>query len=154
MIEILEHTGEAAFKVIAQTEEEIVKEACKGILAIYFGEEYLREFEEEKKKNEQKPVYQKKEEISADGVDFESALVNFLNEIIFRFDARKLVLKEVENIKITKSDETEIKATAIFEKFDPQKHKPKIYVKAATYGGLQLKKTPDGKLEIQIIVDI
>jgi SHS2 domain-containing protein len=153
MIEILEHTGEAAFKVIAQTEEEIVKEACKGILAIYFGEEYLKENSEEKNKNKQKYRYQK-EEISADGIDFESALVNFLNEIIFYFDARKLVLKEIENIQIKKNDETEIKATAKFERFNPQKHKPKIYVKAVTYGGLQLKKTADGKLEIQIIVDI
>ena len=142
MVKILDHTGEARFKVEAKNLESIVKDSVKGLLLLYFGKV-------------PKNAKNKKEiEIEVDGVDFEESLVRFLNEIIFMFDAKKSVALKVKDVKIQKTKEGfKIKAKVEFSKLDPKKHIPLIYIKAVTRGGAKLKKTKKG-WSISFIVDI
>jgi len=70
------------------------------------------------------------------GEDREALLVNWLNELIYHEDAKKLLLNE---FTITKISETELEAVARGEKIDPSRHFFYRPIKAATYNQLQIK---------------
>lgn len=84
--------------------------------------------------------------IKVRGDDPESLLVNWLNELIFFEDSKKILLKE---FKINKLTETEIEAEVKGEKINPDKHSLYRPVKAATYNQLQISKN-----QARIIFDV
>lgn len=138
MFEIVDHTADVAFTVKAKTKEELVKDAANALYYIYFGK--LPE-----------PNFSQRRKVKVEGLNFEDALVSFLNEIIYLFDAHKLVFSGIENIKISQNT---IDADLLFEKFSPDCHSPLIYVKAATYGGGKLQISQSGEMSITVILDI
>ena len=79
--------------------------------------------------------------ISADAADRESLLVNWLNEVLYFVDSRRLVFQRFE---IAKWADTHIEATAFGERRDPQKHPSKLIVKAVTYHQLAIRQSADG----------
>jgi len=87
-------------------------------------------------------------EVSSEGRD--SLLVEWLNELIYLFDAERILFNRFDIKRLTHN---ELKATCYGEGFDPMKHKIKIGVKAATYHMLKLDKSGDG-CKAQIILDI
>jgi len=82
--------------------------------------------------------------------DNDSLLVEWLNELIYLFDAEHILFSrcDIENLS-----NTQIKATCYGEGFDPLKHKIKTGVKAATYHMLRINKNDYG-YEVQIIFDV
>jgi len=82
--------------------------------------------------------------------DRESLLVEWLNELIYLFDAEHVLLKKFD---IQSLSNTRLKATCYGEKFDPSRHKIKTGVKAATYHMLRIDKDNKG-YKAQIIFDI
>ncbi len=84
--------------------------------------------------------------IKVNGDDFESLLINWLNELIFFEDSKKILLKEFKINKLTK---TEIEAQVKGEKINPDKHSLYRPVKAATYNQLQISKN-----QARIIFDV
>ncbi len=86
--------------------------------------------------------------VSSDGTD--SLLVEWLNELIYSFDAKHILFNRFDIERLT---ENELKATCHGEGFDPTKHRIKRGVKAATYHTLRLDKTNEG-YKAQIIFDI
>ena len=82
--------------------------------------------------------------------DRDSLLVEWLNELIYIFDAKHILLNRFDIESLTHN---ELKATCYGEGFDPMKHKIKMGVKAATYHMLKLDKSGDG-CKAQIILDI
>ena len=86
--------------------------------------------------------------VSSDERD--SLLVEWLNELIYFFDAKHMLFNRFDIESLTQN---ELKATCHGEDFDPMKHKIKRGVKAATYHMLRLNKNNDG-YEAQIILDI
>ena len=81
--------------------------------------------------------------------DKESLLVEWLNELIYLFDAENIVFKRFD---ITKLNNTQLKARSYGEKVDRAKHKLKIGVKAATYH--MLKVSPNDGYKVQVLFDI
>jgi len=155
MFEIMDHTGEAGFTVKAKTKEEIIRDSIDALYYIYFGED---KFEEKKKreKDEKNKGSSKKIrlKIKSDGVDFIDALITLLNEIIFLFDTKKIAPFKLEKVKISEDKEkAEIKVEMLFESLKENNLTPKIYIKAVTYGGAELKKEGEYFL-LPIIVDI
>jgi SHS2 domain-containing protein len=170
MFEIMDHTGEAGFTVKAKTKEEIIRDSIDALYYIYFGED---KFEEKKKREESegieeiegniekigaeknKGVGKKiKLKIKSDGIDFVDALITLLNEIIFLFDTKKIAPFKLEKVKISEDKEkAEIEAEMLFESLKESNLNPKIYIKAVTYGGAELKKEGEYFL-LPIIVDI
>ena len=70
----------------------------------------------------------------------EVLFIEFLNELLAQGDLKKMVFSKFEiKIKIIKN-EFKLSGKAYGEKFDINKHKPKVEVKAATYSGLKLWK--------------
>jgi len=93
------------------------------------------------------------EEISVDGHDMQSLLYNFLDEVLFLFNAEPfLTCKEIE---ITEFDDENfsIKATCKGEPFDIQKHPQGTEIKAITYSNMQIYDDSD-RHEVYVIVDI
>ena len=81
--------------------------------------------------------------------DEESLLVEWLNELIYLFDAENIIFKRFD---ITKLNNTQLKARSYGEKVDSLKHKLKTGVKAATYHMLKIDKG-DG-CKVQVLFDI
>lgn len=82
--------------------------------------------------------------------DRDSLLVEWLNELIYLFDAKHILFNRFDIESLTRN---QLKATCYGESFDPMKHKIKMGVKAATYHMLKLDKNGDG-CKAQIIFDI
>jgi SHS2 domain-containing protein len=87
-------------------------------------------------------------EVSSEDID--SLLVEWLNELIYLFDAKHILFSRFDIESLTHN---QLKATCYGESFDPMKHKIKIGVKAATYHMLKIDKNGDG-CKAQIILDI
>jgi len=172
----MDHTGEAGFTVKAKTKEEIIRDSIDALYYIYFGED---KFEEKKKREESEEIGEIENniiegniiekigdeknkgvgkkirlKIKSDGIDFIDALITLLNEIIFLFDTKKIVPFKLEEVKIIEDKEkAEIEAEMLFESLKENNLTPKIYIKAVTYGGAELKKEGEYFL-LPIIVDI
>ena len=84
--------------------------------------------------------------VAASGDDPESLLVNWLNELIFHEDSKKILLKD---FKIEKMTPTRLEAKVSGEKIDLQRHFIYRPIKAATYNQLQIQ--PD---RAKIIFDV
>lgn len=90
------------------------------------------------------------EEIGVQAQDRDSLLVNWLNEINFRFEADRHVFRRFEIVDLRS---TALSARAWGEPLAPRRHHPGEQVKAVTYHGLRIDEAP-GRCEVQVIVDI
>jgi len=82
--------------------------------------------------------------------DRDSLLVDWLNELIYCFDSKHVLFNRFDIETMTNSA---LKATCYGEDFDPNKHRIKTGVKAATYHMLRLDTDGNG-YKAQIILDI
>ena len=89
-------------------------------------------------------------DIHVPGEEIESILVDWLRELLFKFNMDRWVLKEFD---IGKIDESGLQAVVKGETFDPSRHSLKTEIKAVTYHGLEVNRKNDG-WEAQIIFDI
>ena len=95
---------------------------------------------------------QAKEEftVEADGADDEVLLVAFLNELLFLFDAKRVLLREFH---ITETGGGKLKAAVKGEAIDLTRHVIKTPVKAVTYHMLKVERTPEGYRTV-VVYDI
>ncbi len=82
--------------------------------------------------------------------DRDSLLVEWLNELIYLFDAEHILFKRfnIENLR-----GNQLRAICYGENLDPLRHKINMGVKAATYHMLKINRDSDG-YEVQIIFDV
>jgi len=82
--------------------------------------------------------------------DRDSLLVEWLNELIYLFDAEHILFGrfDIETLSCN-----QLKAACYGESFDPLRHKIKTGVKAATYHMLKVDKVDSG-YKAQVIFDI
>jgi SHS2 domain-containing protein len=80
-------------------------------------------------------------EICAEGCDLEELLVNFLREILYKFNGEGLLLKECV---ISEIDDIHVKGTVKGEPFVPDRHGMNMEIKAVTYHGTEIRKTGEG----------
>ena len=81
--------------------------------------------------------------------DEESLLVEWLNELIYLFDAENVIFKRFDIIEL---NNTRLKARSYGEKVDKSRHKLKTGVKAATYHMLKVDRGNGCKA--QVLFDI
>jgi len=82
--------------------------------------------------------------------DRDDLLVEWLNELIYLFDAEHILFNRFEIESLSRN---QLKAICYGESFDPLRHKIKTGVKAATYHLLKIDKNNSG-YKAQIIFDI
>ena len=88
-------------------------------------------------------------EIDLTGSDRELLLFDWLQELLYRFDAEHLLFARFE-VKVRPDS---LSGTAWGEKLDRERHELAHEVKAVTYHGLKVEETSDGWLA-EVIVDI
>ncbi|MCD6574913.1 archease [Candidatus Aerophobetes bacterium] len=93
---------------------------------------------------------QKATDIKIPGGEIEDILIDWLRELLCRFNTDGWLFKE---FNIHKLDKTGLEATCRGEKIDPSKHTLKTEIKAVTYHGVEVIKN-NNLWEVQIIFDI
>jgi len=126
--EILDHLSDLKVKVFGKTRKELFKNA---MVAMFEGADYQKDSKSQAEKC--------KIEISS--FDFSSLLVDFLSEILYLSETKKLVF---EKIKFQKFSEKEISAIL----FGKRLKRMGVHVKGVTYHGLKIKKNKIFKAEI------
>ena len=134
--EVIDHTADVG--IIAYGAE-IKQVFCNAALALFSLITELEDVGEELKYD-----------LEVASEDRESLLVEWLNELIYLFDAEHALLKKFD---VQSLSNTRLKATCYGEKFDPSRHKIKTGVKAATYHMLRIDKYNKG-YKAQVIFDI
>ncbi|HDI75102.1 MAG TPA: archease, partial [Thermoprotei archaeon] len=94
--------------------------------------------------------------IKVEGFDYFSLLYNWLEELLFIFEAKGLVFSHIEVKEIQKISESKIilEAVAEGENFDPQRHESRTLVKAVTYSLMDISKRDDGTYVVKFVLDI
>jgi len=136
VFEIIDHAADIGIIVYGTDIEEIFSNAAMALFNLITEPESVEE-----------KLHLDLEVISEDR---DGLLVDWLNELIYLFDAKHILFKRFDIRSLTHN---QINATCHGESFDPMKHKIKIGVKAATYHMLKLDKNSDG-CKAQIILDI
>ncbi len=91
-----------------------------------------------------------REEVSAEGADSEETLVNFLGELLYRFEVEARVYRDFE---ITRLSATSICCTCIGEPFDPSRHERLTGIKAVTFHDVKIRREAGG-LSVVITFDV
>ena len=124
--ELLEHPADIGFRVRGASLPDLFANAALAMLSIAAELDDVRPA----------GTY----ELSAEGSDYESLLVNWLNEVLYRFDGERIAFCE---FCIHHLDTSAVRATALGEPRDPARHRPKLIVKGVTYH--QIKVARDGE---------
>lgn len=85
--------------------------------------------------------------------DREGLLVDFLNELIFRFDTQRLLPAGLGACRLEGKAPIELDTLVKMEPFDPQRHALQTEVKAATFHGLEIREM-EGGLEVDVVFDL
>jgi SHS2 domain-containing protein len=138
--EILDHPADMGFQVIGKSEIDLFIYSAIALTHVLVDLESI-ECKETKI-------------IKLEGFDLESLLYNWLSEIIFEFDGEGKVYNQFEVLKLTNTNNTfYLEAKLQGEKYVPNKHVIKTYVKAITYHQLSINKTTTGYIA-KVFLDI
>jgi SHS2 domain-containing protein len=133
---IIEHTADTGFEVWGDTKEQVFEVAARAFFAIMWHIGASREEEPES--------------IEIAGGDMEELLVNFLEEFLYLFDARKLVCTRIQVESIT---ENRVYAKAWLQNFNADRDEELLSVKAVTYHQLFIGREKD-RWTARIFLDI
>jgi SHS2 domain-containing protein len=92
------------------------------------------------------------EEISLVSSDLDLLLVDWLSELLFRFDARGLLVARAV-VELFRTDVCRLGARVEGEPLDPTRHPIKVLLKAVTYHALDVRQCGD-RWCAQVIFDI
>ena len=135
----LEHGGEEGILGEGKTLESAFSEAAKAMFATMV---------DIKKVKSNKSI-----KISCESDNKESLFIEFLNELLAQKDILNMVFSKFD-INIKENNKMfKLSGKAYGEKFDEEKHKPRVEVKAATYSGLKLWKD-GGNYKARCIIDV
>jgi SHS2 domain-containing protein len=133
--EVIDHTADVGIIAYGADMKQAFANAAKGLFSLITD------------LNDVKEVLHRDAELTA--TDEESLLVEWLNELIYRFDTERIIFKRFEIIQL---DNTRLKARGYGEKVDKSRHRLKTGVKAATYHMLKVERGDGGK--VQVLFDI
>jgi SHS2 domain-containing protein len=137
MYETFEHTADLGLRVRADDLDGLFAEAGRGLFSMIVAN-----------LDEVQPI----EEVSLGvvGAEADYLLFDWLNELLYIFETRRLVLAEFE-VKVAGGG---VQATARGEPFDSARHRAEHEVKAITYHELKVEQQADGTWLAEVIVDI
>jgi SHS2 domain-containing protein len=140
--EILEHTADIGLRVQADSLTALFAAAVLALQSISLDAALVEP--------------QNRYELSASGEDLEALLVNWLNEIIFFLDGRRVALGRIEvaALELEPSKDFEIHAAAWGEPLDAVRHPMHLVVKAATYHQLKIVRHEETGWTAEIFLDI
>jgi SHS2 domain-containing protein len=132
--QILEHKADLKIRVFGKTKEELFENAMIGMF-------------EAAKYKPTKQLTTKQLTTKIKSIDLPSLLVDFLNEVLYLVETKKLVFEKIE---FKKFKENEIEATLIGK---PLKRMG-VHIKGVTYHDLDIHQKKDGTFQATILFDI
>jgi SHS2 domain-containing protein len=138
MHEVFAHTADIGLRARATTLNGLFGDAATGLFALIVANLV-----------EVHPREELKFELSGRAGEYDYLLFDWLNELLFTFDSRRIVLSKFE-VNVAASG---LEAAAWGEPLDLLRHQLDHEVKAITYHGLKVVEQPDGWLA-EVIVDI
>jgi len=151
--EILDHPAELRLKIYGRTIEELFKNAAEAMAQILSAEAAKFEIKNQKSPKQNKfAAGQVKIKIKVESIDINSLLVDFLNEILARSQINKAVYL-VSDIKISRQSPAVGRwSKAELHGFSAARFNRDI--KAITHYGVDIKKSPAGLWQTEIVFDI
>jgi SHS2 domain-containing protein len=132
--EMIEHTADVGLEAYGRNLAEAFANAAYGMFSIMTELENVREVES------------RRIEVNAD--DIEGLLFEWLNSLLYYFDAETLIFKRFEIMELS---DTRLTAGCYGEKYDAARHNIRIGVKSATYHLLEVNRE---KNRVQVIFDV
>jgi SHS2 domain-containing protein len=132
--EVLEHKADLKIRVFGKTKEELFENAMVGM---FEGAKYEQEIKNQKSKIK----------IKIKSFDLSSLLVDFLSEVLYLVETKKLVFEKVEFKKFTEND-----IEAIL--FGRPLKRMGVHIKGVTYHELDIHQGKDGTWQATILFDI
>jgi SHS2 domain-containing protein len=136
MFEILEHPADIGFRAFGETLAELFANAAVAMLSIGL------EIDDVAPRIEYV--------LSATGTDYESLLVNWLSEVLYWFDGKRIALRE---FRVNHLAPDSIRAAAFGEPRDGARHTSKLIVKAVTWHQLKIVQNESGWMA-EVYLDI
>lgn len=127
IFELLDHPADIGFRAHASNFQDLYVNAAYALISLILDPSHI----------EPKQEFV----IRVEGIEFESLLVNWLNEVLYYTDSKHLALGTFEVLRLEKYW---IKCRAMGEPRDQEKHPPRLVVKAVTYHQLKIAQTSDG----------
>jgi SHS2 domain-containing protein len=134
--EFIDHTADIGILAYGADMKQVFANAARGLFSLITELDSITATE--------------KRDINVTGLDREALLVNWLNELIYLFEAKEILFNRFE---ITTIADTALSAKAFGEKINLAKHELKTQVKAATYHMLKIEQYED-EWKAQVIFDV
>ena len=134
--ELLEHPADIGFRALGSTLEELFANCANALVAIILDPSKIQITGEVA--------------LEATGGEYESLLVNFLNEVLYYVDGKGIALRRFD---IRHLDPEQIRCVAGGEPRNPEKHPPRVVVKAVTYHQLKVALEETGWVA-EVYVDV
>jgi SHS2 domain-containing protein len=152
--EYLDHTADVAVRVRAPDFAGLLREATLA----------LRDIILDPSSSPSSPTVPASESfrVSLEAEDREALLVDYLNEIVFRFDTSRFLPANLEVAFASPEDRGKVGSPRkparldgrlLGETFDPSRHVLRTEVKAATFHGIEVREGPAG-LEVDVVFDL
>lgn len=136
MFEIFSHTADLGLRIRAADREALFADAARALFSVIVAN-----------LDEVRPTEEVVLEVA--GRDLEYLFVDWLHELLFVFESRRLLLSEFA----VRFDSRGLRAVVRGEPIDPERHNLEHEVKAITYHGLRVSQTTEG-WEAEVIIDI
>ena len=134
--ETIDHTGDVAVIVYGDDLKQLFSNAALALFSLVTDPESIRQ--------------ELQRDVKITTEDKDSLLVEWLNELIYLFDAEHILFGRFDIERLT---DNSLKASCYGENADPLRHRIRLGVKAATYHMLKIDKGSNG-YKVQIIFDI
>ncbi|MEK7817158.1 MAG: archease, partial [Actinomycetota bacterium] len=115
IFEIIEHTADIGIRAFGSSEREVFQNAAAGMFSLICDSATVAETEEF--------------EIEVEAEDRETLLVEWLNELLYIYDSRRVLLKRFEVFEL---GETRLRGAAYGEPLDLSRHALVTDIKAVT----------------------
>jgi len=135
--EILDISGDAGLRLRAGDMRALLEAAALGLAELVTDPALVRDDGFER--------------VSVTADDDGALLVDWLNELVFLLDAHGFIAARAE---VSMTGPHGVKAVVRGEEFDPLRHERRLLVKAATYHGLSVRRTDDGAIVAEVVLDI
>lgn len=134
--DILEHPADIGFRAFGGSMAELYANAAVAMLAIAGDPEAA----------EPRAEYP----ITVESADRESLMVDWLNEVLYWYDGKRVALREFRVREVT---DQRIEAAGVGEPRDPERHRARLIVKAVTYHQLRVEER-GGEWIAEVYLDI
>lgn len=133
---LFDHTADLGMEFFGVNTEELFMSAAVGLFDVITDLDSVKAVE--------------RVTVCAEGIDEEDLLVNWLRELLYFHQVKKLLLKK---IVITRMDSISIEGYAEGETFDRKRHAIKREIKAVTYHDVKIEKG-EGEWMARVVFDL